>query len=116
MALWPTRVQLAHYMLHPQVSPVGVTDKMSIQRAKEMGKVAIDPENKWHQSAQQLKATAELNFKCVSRATAEYKSSLWLTSYRLGFILMPENDRPPSEEPVLAQPANLTHFSKGSIS
>ncbi|XP_066222578.1 jhy protein homolog isoform X1 [Saccopteryx leptura] len=35
--------------------PVRVTDKMSVQNAKENEKVAIDPENNWHQRAQQLK-------------------------------------------------------------
>ncbi|NP_001350016.1 jhy protein homolog isoform 3 [Homo sapiens] len=42
---------------HPeQISyPVRVTDKTSIQNAKEMENAAIDPEDKWHQRAQQLK-------------------------------------------------------------
>ncbi|KAF4008972.1 hypothetical protein G4228_000748 [Cervus hanglu yarkandensis] len=35
--------------------PVRVTDKTSIQNARETGNVAIDPEDKWHQRAQQLK-------------------------------------------------------------
>ncbi|XP_030684901.1 jhy protein homolog isoform X2 [Nomascus leucogenys] len=42
---------------HPeQISyPVRVTDKTSIQNAKEIENAAIDPEDKWHQRAQQLK-------------------------------------------------------------
>nr|XP_030691165.1 jhy protein homolog isoform X2 [Globicephala melas] len=42
---------------HPeQISyPVRVTDKTSIQNTREIGNVAIDPEDKWHQKAQQLK-------------------------------------------------------------
>ncbi|XP_033060236.1 jhy protein homolog isoform X2 [Trachypithecus francoisi] len=35
--------------------PVRVTDKTSIQNAKEIENAAIDPEDKWHQRAQQLK-------------------------------------------------------------
>nr|XP_045226806.1 jhy protein homolog isoform X3 [Macaca fascicularis] len=37
--------------------PVRVTDKTSIQNAKEIENAAIDPEDKWHQRAQQLKNT-----------------------------------------------------------
>ncbi|XP_028018287.2 jhy protein homolog isoform X2 [Balaenoptera acutorostrata] len=42
---------------HPeQISyPVRVTDKPSIQNTREVGNVTIDPEDKWHQRAQQLK-------------------------------------------------------------
>ncbi|XP_054381257.1 jhy protein homolog isoform X3 [Pongo abelii] len=42
---------------HPeQISyPFRVTDKTSIQNAKEIENAAIDPEDKWHQRAQQLK-------------------------------------------------------------
>ncbi|XP_029064837.1 jhy protein homolog isoform X1 [Monodon monoceros] len=42
---------------HPeQISyPVRVTDKTSIQNTRETGNVTIDPEDKWHQKAQQLK-------------------------------------------------------------
>ncbi|XP_047609962.1 jhy protein homolog [Phacochoerus africanus] len=42
---------------HPeQISyPIRVTDKTPIQNAKETGNAAIDPEDKWHQRAQQLK-------------------------------------------------------------
>ncbi|XP_006834059.1 PREDICTED: uncharacterized protein C11orf63 homolog [Chrysochloris asiatica] len=35
--------------------PVTVTDKTPIQNAKEIENAAIDPEDKWHQRAQQLK-------------------------------------------------------------
>ncbi|KAM6172716.1 jhy protein homolog isoform 2-T2 [Erethizon dorsatum] len=35
--------------------PVRVTGKTSVQNAKETENAAIDPENKWHQRAQQLK-------------------------------------------------------------
>ncbi|XP_004427250.1 PREDICTED: uncharacterized protein C11orf63 homolog [Ceratotherium simum simum] len=35
--------------------PVRITDKTSIQNAKEIENAAIHPENKWHQRAQQLK-------------------------------------------------------------
>ncbi|XP_011820380.1 PREDICTED: uncharacterized protein C11orf63 homolog isoform X1 [Mandrillus leucophaeus] len=35
--------------------PIRVTDKTSIQNAKEIENAAIDPEDKWHQRAQQLK-------------------------------------------------------------
>nr|XP_009005259.3 jhy protein homolog isoform X1 [Callithrix jacchus]XP_035120795.2 jhy protein homolog isoform X1 [Callithrix jacchus]XP_035120796.2 jhy protein homolog isoform X1 [Callithrix jacchus]XP_054097623.1 jhy protein homolog isoform X1 [Callithrix jacchus] len=42
---------------HPeQISyPVKATEKTSIQNAKEIENAAIDPEDKWHQRAQQLK-------------------------------------------------------------
>ncbi|XP_059960992.1 jhy protein homolog isoform X2 [Mesoplodon densirostris] len=42
---------------HPeQISyPIRVTDKTSIQNTREIGNVTIDPEDKWHQRAQQLK-------------------------------------------------------------
>uniref|UniRef100_A0A8C3X5K6 Junctional cadherin complex regulator n=1 Tax=Catagonus wagneri TaxID=51154 RepID=A0A8C3X5K6_9CETA len=42
---------------HPeQIScPIRVTDQTSIENAGEIGNAAIDPEDKWHQRAQQLK-------------------------------------------------------------
>ncbi|XP_063492667.1 jhy protein homolog isoform X7 [Symphalangus syndactylus] len=47
---------------HPeQISyPIRVTDKTSIQNAKEIENAAIDPEDKWHQRAQQLKLYVHL--------------------------------------------------------
>ncbi|XP_030895094.1 jhy protein homolog, partial [Leptonychotes weddellii] len=43
-------------VLPEQISyPISVTDKTSIQNAKEIENAAINPEDKWHQRAQQLK-------------------------------------------------------------
>nr|XP_025854815.1 jhy protein homolog [Vulpes vulpes] len=43
-------------ILPEQISyPISATDKTSIQNAKEMENAAINPEDKWHQRAQQLK-------------------------------------------------------------
>ncbi|KAM4847980.1 jhy protein homolog isoform X4 [Urocitellus parryii] len=44
---------------HPEqiYYPIRVTGKTSVQNAKEMENAAIDPEDKWHQRAQQLKSS-----------------------------------------------------------
>ncbi|EFB23417.1 hypothetical protein PANDA_001978, partial [Ailuropoda melanoleuca] len=43
-------------ILPEQISyPISVTDKTSVQNAKEIENAAINPEDKWHQRAQQLK-------------------------------------------------------------
>nr|XP_027786244.1 jhy protein homolog isoform X3 [Marmota flaviventris] len=46
---------------HPEqiYYPIRVTGKTSVQNAKEMENAAIDPEDKWHQRAQQLKIYQE---------------------------------------------------------
>ncbi|XP_035945411.2 jhy protein homolog isoform X3 [Halichoerus grypus] len=45
-------------VLPEQISyPISVTDKTSIQNAKEIENAAINPEDKWHQRAQQLKSS-----------------------------------------------------------
>ncbi|XP_023598740.1 jhy protein homolog [Trichechus manatus latirostris] len=45
-----------HPKTDKQISyPIRVTDKTPIQNAKEIENAAIDPEDKWHQRAQQLK-------------------------------------------------------------
>ncbi|XP_027981780.1 jhy protein homolog isoform X1 [Eumetopias jubatus] len=47
-------------VLPEQISyPISVTDKTSIQTTKEIENAAINPEDKWHQRAQQLKSYQE---------------------------------------------------------
>ncbi|XP_077750044.1 jhy protein homolog isoform X3 [Canis aureus] len=57
-------------ILPEQIYPISATDKTSIQNAKEMENATINPEDKWHQRAQQLKASGFPNANAVPMATA----------------------------------------------